>query len=200
MFLAEEEADRVCLKALQCPDSFLVKKRLEATKDKLHWESIKWVFNTPQFQEGEGEDQVGLLWIKGGAGKGKTMMAIGIIEQLSRSASRPLIAYFFCQNADYKLNTLDSIIKGLILQLIKQKDDLKKCLRSRWDTDNGRFTKEISWRVLWDIFWEMLNQCTQSTIYIVIDALDECQDDGISEFMRLSFEMAYSIRESSNGS
>lgn len=187
----DDEIDQNCLRFLQCPDSQVVKNRLVEAKDKLHWESIEWVFKTPHYLSWMNETHLVILWIKGGAGKGKTMMSIGIIERLllsiaSRSNGKaPLIAYFFCQNADYRLNKLDSIIKGLIFQMIKQRPALIKCLRSHWDSKNNRFHGAMSWRKLWDIFLEMTERCQDATIYIVVDALDECQNDGISQFLRV---------------
>ena len=128
-----------------------------------------------------------MLWIKGGAGKGKTMMSIGLIERLSLLQDEStVVTYFFCQNADYELNTIEAILKGLILQLVNQQKELKISLRSRWDTTNERFKEEItSWRALWDIFLEMLEHCKCKRVYVVVDALDECQDDGIADLLKL---------------
>lgn len=133
---------------------------------------------------------MGLLWIKGGAGKGKTMMSIGLIEELeslSRQATETsAVTYFFCQNADYELNTIESIIKGLILQLVRQEPQLTQWLRNRWDMVNKQFTEDIhSWRNLWTIFTEMLHHYRGARLYIVVDALDECQDGGMAELLKL---------------
>ena len=62
------------------------------------------------------------------------MMSIGLIEELSqRPKDMTAVTYFFCQNADYELNTMEAIIKGLILQLIRQQESVKQTLRDRWD-------------------------------------------------------------------
>jgi hypothetical protein len=113
------------------------------------------------------------------------MMSIGLIEQLSQDKSM-VVTYFFCQNADYELNTTESIIKGLMLRLVEQQNYLKECLRSRWDPVNGRFEADIkSWRILWDIFLEMLEYCKSQRIYVIVDALDECQNEGMAELLKL---------------
>jgi WD40 repeat protein len=171
---------------LACPDSFVVKNRLKAAKDKLHRQSWEWILQTSEYQSWIGDTGIYLLWIKGGAGKGKTMMAIGLVEELSKQRENT-VAYFFCQNADRELNTLESIIKGLILGLVSQNTELKASLRRRWDTQRERFTEDCtSWRNLWDILLEILaNQCKLSSVYLVVDALDECQDGGMAEFLRL---------------
>jgi hypothetical protein len=127
-----DNIDRSCLRTLRCPDTLVVKNRLRENKDKLLHKSIDWILQDPQYISWKDGDEVCLLWIKGGAGKGKTMLSIGLIERLLllHNAST-VVTYFFCQNADYKLNTLKAIIKGLILQLVNQEKELTASLRRR---------------------------------------------------------------------
>ncbi|PGG95325.1 hypothetical protein AJ79_10119, partial [Helicocarpus griseus UAMH5409] len=174
-----------CLQALQCPDPFVVKNRLKENKDTLLFKAIEWVLQDSQYRHWQSEDNVRLLWIRGGAGKGKTMMSIGLIERISQDNSC-VVTYFFCQNADYELNTTEAIIKGLIRQLIRQRKELVEFLQCHWDAAHARFKKNISsWRILWDIFLEMLNHCERRRVYVVVDALDECRNEGMADFLRL---------------
>jgi hypothetical protein len=162
----------------------MVKNRLKRSKDKLLSKAIEWVFESPQYRLWENEDDARLLWISGGAGKGKTMMTIGIVEQLSFDDSS-MVVYFFCQNADYELNSIESILKGLIHRLIQQRKELLEFLQRRWDATNAKFRENMSsWRILWDIFLEMIDHCKRQRIYVVIDALDECRSEGLAEFLR----------------
>ncbi|KAB8242957.1 hypothetical protein BDV35DRAFT_13685 [Aspergillus flavus] len=182
-----EDIDRLCLRTLRCPDSLVVKHRLKENKDKLLPQSIEWILQALEYKSWRDGDKLCLLWIKGGAGKGKTMMSIGIIERLLlRQDGSTVVTYFFCQNADYELNSLEAIIKGLILQLANRQEALKKCLRDRWDSMKNCFTENVtSWRTLWNILLEMLDQCNCQRVYIIVDALDECQDDGMADFLKL---------------
>ncbi|KFY93613.1 hypothetical protein V498_04319 [Pseudogymnoascus sp. VKM F-4517 (FW-2822)] len=182
-----DDIDRSCLRSLQCPDTLLVKNRLKENKDKLLPKSINWILQDTQYISWKDGDDVCLLWIKGGAGKGKTMISIGLIEQLSLPQDEStVVTYFFCQNADYELKTLAAIIKGLILQLVNQQKHLKESLRRRWDTINERFDEDVtSWRTLWNIFLEMLHGCKCARVYVIVDALDECQDDDMADLLRL---------------
>ena len=182
-----DDIDRFCLRALHCPDTLAVKHRLKENKDKLLYKSIEWIFQDPQYLSWQDGDDVCLLWIKGGAGKGKTMLSIGLIERLSLPKDdSTVVTYFFCQNADYELNTIEAIIKGLILQLVNQQKELKESLRRRWDTVNQRFDEDVtSWRTLWNIFLEMLDRCKCRRVYVIVDALDECQDEGMADFLKL---------------
>ncbi|KAL8637402.1 MAG: hypothetical protein Q9228_005321 [Teloschistes exilis] len=96
------------------------------------------------------------------------------------------MTYFFCQNADYELNTIESIITGLILQLVNQQEQLTASLRRRWNTAHRRFDGGVtSWRTLWNIFLEMLDRCQCQRVYVVVDALDECEDKGMADFFKL---------------
>lgn len=182
-----EDINQDCLHTLRCPDTLVIKNRLKENKDKLLYESIKWIIQDPQYLGWQDRDDVGLLWIKGGAGKGKTMMSIGLIERIPRPQDgSTVVTYFFCQNADYKLNTIEAIIKGLIYQLVNQQKELKESLRRRWDTANRRFDEDLtSWRVLWQVFLEMLDCCRCRRVYVVVDALDECQDEGMADLLKL---------------
>ncbi|KAL5349060.1 hypothetical protein ACLOAV_006486 [Pseudogymnoascus australis] len=182
-----DDIDRSCLRILRCPDTLAVKNRLKEDKDKLLPKSIDWILQDPKYISWKDGEDVCLLWIKGGAGKGKTMISIGLIERLSRPQDKStVVTYFFCQEADYELKTLEAIVKGLILQLVTQQKDVKESLRRRWDTTNERFDEDVtSWRTLWNIFLEMLSRCKCARVYVIVDALDECQDNGMADFLKL---------------
>ncbi|KAK9384571.1 hypothetical protein V1515DRAFT_632612 [Lipomyces mesembrius] len=176
-----------CLRTLQCPDTLVVKNWLKENKDKLLSKCIDWILRDEQYISWKDGDEVCLLWIKGGAGKGKTMLSIGLVERLSLlDDASTVVTYFFCQNADYELNTLEAIIKGLILRLVNQKKELTKFLRRRWDKEKERFDEDVtSWRTLWDIFLAMLEHCQEhcQRVYVIVDALDECQDNGMAKLL-----------------
>jgi hypothetical protein len=183
--LADDFMNPPCLQALQCPDPFVVKNRLKETKDRLVFKAIEWVHRNPQYCRWQNGDDVRLLWIRGGAGKGKTMMSIGLVEQFSQDDSS-IITYFFCQETDYQLNTMEGIIKGLIQQLIRQRKDLIEFLRCRWDPAEASFTENMSsWRRLWDILLEMINHCRHQRVYVVVDALDECHNGRMGDLLKL---------------
>ncbi|KUL82100.1 hypothetical protein ZTR_10077 [Talaromyces verruculosus] len=176
--------DQSCLQALQGVDPFVVKNRLKENKDKLLFEVMEWIFRDSHYLRWQNEDDVRLLWIRGGAGKGKTMMSIGLVEKLLHDDSS-IVTYFFCQNTDYELDTIEAIIKGLIWQLVQQRAELIGSLQRHWDPSRSRFKEHMSWRTLWDILLKMLHHCQHQRVYVLVDALDECQNHGMTEFLRL---------------
>jgi hypothetical protein len=113
------------------------------------------------------------------------MMTIGITERiLSASDNSVLVTFFFCQNADSQLNTIAAILKGLILRLLSQNRGLEDVLLNRWDRKTKQFTEDINvWQTLWDFFLEMLDHCRPRKVYVVIDALDECEDKDMADFL-----------------
>jgi hypothetical protein len=155
-------------------------------KDRLLFAAIEWVFRNEQFLSWQHDADMGLLWIKGGPGKGKTMMTIGISERILSASDNPvLVTYFFCQNVDSQLNTVAAILKGLIIRLSSQHGDLRVLLQSRWDSKAEQFAEDMNvWQTLWDVFLEMLNRCSPRKVYVVIDALDECEDkEDLEDFL-----------------
>ena len=160
---------------------------MKENKDKLLHESTEWILQDPRYVRWRDGHDVGLLWIHGGAGKGKTMMSIGLVEELSlRARDTIAVTYFFCQHTDYELNTVDAIIKGLILRSMSQRKEVRVPLCDRWDATHAQFNEDVhSWRELWNIFTEMLEYCTCTETYIVVDALDECRDDGMVGLLKL---------------
>ncbi|KAK6528814.1 hypothetical protein TWF694_004047 [Orbilia ellipsospora] len=113
------------------------------------------------------------------------MIAIGLIEHLTTRSTSIAITYFLCQNANHELSSLQAIVKGLILQLALYDKELKEPIRRRWDVENERFKIDVtSWKALWQIFLEMLQRCKAEKVYVILDALDECQDDNKADLLK----------------
>jgi hypothetical protein len=191
IWLISELADGIdhmyqILLSLRWPNPDVIKNRLMENKDKFLSAAIEWIFqDTERFLNWQNNLSTSLLWIKGGAGKGKTMMAIGITERLlSASDNSVLVTFFFCQNADSQLNTIAAILKGLILRLLCQNRGLEDVLLNRWDRRTKQFSEDMNvWQTLWDIILEMLDHCRPRKVYVVIDALDECEDKDMADFL-----------------
>ncbi|KAK6330710.1 hypothetical protein TWF718_002911 [Orbilia javanica] len=114
------------------------------------------------------------------------MTSIGLIEEFSRSAEDDtIVAYSFCQDTNYEVNTVEGIIKGLILSFIKQHAEAIKVLRPLWDAENECFREGTpEWQALWHILLQMLLQSKCSRVYLIIDALDECEKKDMADFLR----------------
>ena len=165
--------DRACLYDLQTTDPRDDKARIENTKGGLLRDSYRWVLENQEFREWISTEKPGeLLWIKGDPGKGKTMLICGIIDELM-AHSQGTISYFFCQATDTRLNTSVAVLRGLIYLLIVKQPSLISHVRARYDHSGKRLFEGINaWDAMSKIFTAILKDST--SIYLVIDALDEC--------------------------
>jgi len=129
-----------------------------------------------------------LLWLSGGPGKGKSMISVFLTEQLANAAcqsKRTILAYYFCENKDHKRNTAVAILRGLILQLLRQQRDLFRCIIPNFQIRGERlFTSDTALQALWKIFVNMLLRLKEHRIFCVLDGLDECEEKSLEIFLR----------------
>ena len=115
------DKDNNCLADLRLADPPIEKIRIEGTKGGLLIDAFRWILNDSEFQRWRESNHNQLLWIKGDAGKGKTMLMIGIINELQQQVARSgkssvteVLSYFLCQATDPRLNTATVILRGMI--------------------------------------------------------------------------------------
>lgn len=77
------EANNKCLSDLLLSDPRHDKKRIEKSKDDLLEGSCAWMLEHPDFLRWRDNDDTQLLWISGEPGKGKTMLMIALVDELS---------------------------------------------------------------------------------------------------------------------
>ena len=163
--------------------------RIKLSKDSLLKDSYVWILDNPAFIDWRDNNDTQLLWINGDPGKGKTMLMIGLIEellgQLKARPSSGILSYFFCQGTDSRLNNAVSILKGLIYQLADQHPALIRHLQKRYDSRERKFSEDTgSLCVLWTILSDMLHDSSLARVYLMVDALDEC-DSELSQLLDL---------------
>lgn len=190
-----EEKDQQCLQDLRLSDPRGDKQRISDTKGGLLKDSYKWILSHPDFQQLQNNKQTRLLWIKGGAGKGKTMLLIGIIDELEKSTSRShstFPSFFFCQSTNNELNNATAVLRGLIYMLLIQQSCLISHIREEYKRAGKRlFEDGNAFYALSAIFKQMLHDPRLTEVYLVVDALDEC-DHGLEQLLSLITETASS--------
>ncbi|KAF2683539.1 WD40 repeat-like protein [Lentithecium fluviatile CBS 122367] len=152
------------------------KKRIEDTKGGLLKDSYRWVLDNAEFQKWRDDGQSRLLWIKGDPGKGKTMLLCGIVDDLQKSKARadPL-SFYFCQATDSRINNATAVLQGLLYMLVDQHPSLASHVRKKYDyVGKALFEDANAWVALAEIFTNVLQDPSSSSMYLIIDALDEC--------------------------
>jgi hypothetical protein len=107
------------------------------------------------------------LWLHGIPGCGKTILSSTIIEYLGHNSSAsPLVLYFYFDFSDSGKQTLNSMLRSLVLQVYQQQEKVRRQVDSL-----HKLHHQISTSSLTSMLRDMLS--TMDDIYIVLDALDE---------------------------
>src|SRR5208282_3702412 len=151
--------DKKCLKDLFLSDPGYDMTRIEETKGGLLKDSYMWILSNQDFVDWRDKNETRLLWIKGDPGKGKTMLLIGIVQELLESThDSGLVSYFFCQGTDSRLNNATAVLRGLIYQLLIQQQSLISHVRKQYDkTGQKLFEDANAFVALSNIFTDMLH-------------------------------------------
>jgi hypothetical protein len=210
---AARSTDHQCLRDLRVTDPREDRARIEGDKDRLLRDCYAWILDDASFQRWKTQDEARLVWIKGDPGKGKTMMTMGVIAELSRrdkvkppprtmskmlaklklsskqgpkSALRPqLLTYFFCQSTRPELNTSASVLRGLMYLLVAQRPQLVQHVQEKYKAAGKQlFNGYNGIYSLRSILSDMLNDASLPPTYLLVDALDECTS-GLSELLRI---------------
>ena len=174
-----DENDKQCLRDLRLTDPRLDKERIEASKDKLLEGSCSWVLEDPAFVDWWTHDDSRLLWIHGDPGKGKTMIMMALISEVAKRLNEQpgsnVLAYFFCQNTSNDLNTTVSLLRGLIYLLVDQEKNLVHHIRKMYDGAGRQlFEGPNAMYALRMILSDILRDQSLDKVYLMVDALDEC--------------------------
>jgi NACHT domain len=186
------DEDHRCLEDLLLTNPCHERTRIERTKGGLLNDSFCWILDNSEFQRWREDKRSQLLWIKGDAGKGKTMLMIGIINELllhvarsGKSSVTEVVSYFLCQGTDSRLNTATSVLRGMIYLLASQQPFLISHLRKEYDHAGRKLFEDSSaFYILSDIFEQMVQDPKLTAAYLIVDALDECEV-GLPELLDL---------------
>lgn len=191
-----DDIDRQCRWDLRVVDPKDDVRKIENKKDILLSGAYEWVLDTEQYarltQWNDGPDphSCRLLWVKGHAGTGKTMLLIGIIRSIEKRQDfgAPGISYFFCQGTDATLNNATAALRSLVWMLLVEQPHLISHLRKRYEESGpALFRDPNAFFALSQVFLSMLNDPKMSPILFVVDALDECDraKPGLDELIHL---------------
>ena len=161
------------------------RKSLIALKGRRVNGTCEWLIQHPYYQEWLSDANHPLLWISGGPGKGKTMLAIYITEVLQPvvDAADNVLLYYFCSNRDKNRNTALTIMRGILHQWIDLHPHLAKDIKNSFEgTETTKYTVS-SFVSLWGVFLTLLQQSMSSRVVCVLDGLDECEKESLKQLL-----------------
>ena len=110
------------------------------------------------------------------------MLSIFLTEELERKAKESrntTVHYFFCDNKDETRHTADSIIRGLLFQLLQLRRQLFRHILPTFKVRQHSLFTSSSPESLWRIFRDCICDPVVGTTYCVIDGLDECDEQSL---------------------
>ena len=146
--------------------------------------TCEWILTQNEYTTWVVEDGPQLLWISGGPGIGKTMISSFLVEELAHLAaqsSQMTLAYYFCDDKVEGRRTATAILRGLLLQLLRQRPMLFKHIQSHFDM--SRDSLFTNFHALWRVFVSIIQDSGAGEVFCLIDALDECEKESRQLFL-----------------
>jgi hypothetical protein len=199
-----DSENKECLQDLRVVNPQDDMERIEDEKEKLFDDAYKWILEDDKYSAftnwDESEPPCRLLWIKGHAGTGKTMLLMGIIRELSKQPAvlAPTLSYFFCQSqgrTNTALNKATATLRTLIWMLLIQQPRLILHFQEDYRSSRGAlFTDINAWVAMSRVFKSMLKDARP--VYFIVDALDECDEGlkGLIELISTSLTLSDKVR------
>jgi Cdc6-like AAA superfamily ATPase len=153
--------------------SDIIKRRQEGTG--------QWFLDAPEVARWLGESKA-TLFCPGIPGAGKTMIAAIAIDHLLKSLqnSPSGIAYVYCNYKAKEEQDPYNMLAAILKQLIQARPSLVEPVERLYQQHANRGTRPL----LDELFSALRNVLAHyPTVHIVIDALDECRDDTLRQFL-----------------
>jgi hypothetical protein len=192
--------DTRCLPAWRLTDPRDDRTRILASKDDLLAGSCDWILDEAAFAQWWKDDESRIFWIHGDPGKGKTMMMMALTEEIARRVGdtpdrKTATAFFFCQNTVPELSNAAAIVRGLTFLLATEQPALQTHLARKYAEAGERlFEGSNVLPSLWTTLTDMAQDASVSRLYLLVDALDECEQDSLRMFLDLAISPAASRR------
>lgn len=139
-------------------------------------------------------DGLQLLWLTGPPGIGKTMISCFLVEELNKAARESqavLFAHYFCDDKDGLRRTAAAILRGILGQLLRRRPGLFRLVKEEYKIKKASVVDDVD--VLREFLLRVFEGCSDP-IYILIDALDECEKQSRNTLLDLLKDLEPSTR------
>ncbi|KAI9891067.1 MAG: hypothetical protein M1814_003418 [Vezdaea aestivalis] len=150
--------------------------------------TCQWYQNTPKFRNWidrvHFEDHNGLLWIKGNPGSGKSVLMKNILTYFQDHLGNHIIlSFFFNARGSSEDRQFISLLRSLIHQLIQQNQAILSKISVDYQRKKDTLKPGWSWeeQELQNYISRAIETTAVESIFILIDALDECDEAEVRE-------------------
>ncbi|KAF5604015.1 ankyrin [Fusarium pseudocircinatum] len=148
--------------------------------------TCEWIFERPTFRSWlspSDPTRPGVLWIKGPAGFGKTILSAHIVHRLSQTLDTPVAHFFFTSDHESREDPF-AALRSWHRQVAAKTNAAFECIRRVWENDSS---EQASRKTLVDLFKQMIT-AVPGCVFIA-DGLDECSqlgsgDASVARFLR----------------
>ena len=172
-------------------DQFRIKEPSDGT--------ASWIYDSTEYRQWrETPKPLASVHLVGKMGSGKSVLMKSVVKKLRTEIPKPTqggsaVLYYFCTCVN-RTDTPVNILKGLTAQLVNDCDGLfeesvgdSEVLQvKRMSADSPSWSLES----LSHIFTTLMRHARFSSLYCIIDALDECEATGLDELLQLLFGLA----------
>ncbi|KAL8889355.1 MAG: hypothetical protein Q9192_006031 [Flavoplaca navasiana] len=187
-----EERDCASIQALFVTDPADDMHMIANKKDRLLETTDSWMLRDATYQKWKSEDHTRVLWLHGDPGKGKTMLAIALVDDLTKHIrttaedTSSALVYFFCDNQDDRRANASLILRGILYQILYQQPELTCHLNKEYEKQRDQlFSSPNSIQTLWRVFHNVVRCSNFQKIYVIVDALDECDASSMETLLIL---------------
>lgn len=160
--------------------------------------TLQWLLHNTMVNVWLSKDKSSFLWVRGAPGQGKTFLSRFVLDYLDHRIAKKeklqqqdSIIYFFFYDQDERFQTIESLLRSLIKQLLTT-TDISGLPTAIFESDASAESEEG----LWEIFEGIIRAPIERTIYCVLDALDESEDEKTRR--RLIHRMMRLLQDRSN--
>lgn len=169
------DLERTCITLFNVFDVDDYKRRLPRRVEG----TCAWIRTHPRFISWVERAKSTLLWLTGHSGCGKTILSHAVAQHLEETTREVLI--YFCDNKVNTQKDAKAILIGLIFQLVHRHRAMVRHIQREFDACGTSMLRSFS--VLWTVFTNIINDLKTNTVYIVIDALDECEGSSCHDLL-----------------
>lgn len=148
--------------------------------------TFHWILDHPLFAAWSKATESSILWLTGHPGSGKTTMSSFLAKHLQQQDSttaeaRRVVCVYFCDDKINKQKDAKGILLGVIFQIIRRHRSLIRYVRRSFELQGASLVQSLA--ALWKLFLDLIKDPKSEVIYVILDALDECEEKTRNELL-----------------
>ncbi|TRX91008.1 hypothetical protein FHL15_008213 [Xylaria flabelliformis] len=181
IFIEFSDIEKSCMMLFNIFDVADYKRRLPKPIEG----TCQWIRSHPLFVSWFDKAENALLWLTGHPGCGKTMLSYSVARQLEETSQNVLI--YFCDDKISMQKDAQAVLIGLISQLVHRHRSMVRHVRRVFEVQGASILHSFS--ALWSIFEKIIKDLKSSPLYVIVDALDECEGSSCHDLLGAIHEL-----------